>query len=106
MFKKNNPVVYAIDRSKAVGRVFVLIVCGLMVYTTGASCFKVFPCSLSSSFFILFSIVITSRGEWELVYVLLVHVFVCFVRVSFCHLPLGVWGRLRFLSVALPGRFY
>ena len=32
-------------------------------YTTGASCFKVFPCSLSSCFFILFSIVITSLGE-------------------------------------------
>ena len=63
MFKKNNPVIYAIDRSKAVGRVFVLILCGLVVYTTGASCFTVFRSSLSSSFFILFSIVIASRGE-------------------------------------------
>ena len=61
--KNNNPVVYAIDRSKAVGPMFVLILCGLVVYTTGASCFKVFPYSLSSSFFILFSIVITSHGE-------------------------------------------
>ena len=35
-----------------------------MVYTTGASCFKVFPCeALASCFFILFSIVITSLGE-------------------------------------------
>ena len=34
------------------------------LYTTGASCFlKVFPCSLSSCFFILFSIVINSLGE-------------------------------------------
>ena len=34
--------------------------------------------------------------------------FVCFVRVSFCHfsLPLGVGGWLRFVSVALSGRFY
>ena len=63
MFKKHNPLVYAIDRSKAVGRVFVLILGGLVVYTTGASCFTVYPCSLSSSFFILFSIVIASRGE-------------------------------------------
>ena len=39
---------------------------------------------------------------------LLVHVFVCFVRVSFCHfsLPLGVGGWLRFVIVALPGLFY
>ena len=58
--KKNNPVVYAIDLSQAV---FALILCGLVVYTTGASCFKAFPCSLSSCFFILFRIVITSRGE-------------------------------------------
>ena len=63
MLNKNNPVIYAIDRSKAVGRLFVLILYGLVVYTTGASCFTVFPCSLSSSFFILFSIVIASRGE-------------------------------------------
>ena len=34
-----------------------------MVYITGASCFEVFPCSLSSCFFTLFSIVITSHGE-------------------------------------------
>ena len=34
---------------------------------------------------------------------LLVHLFVCFVRVSFCHfsLPLGVGDRLRFVIVAL-----
>ena len=36
---------------------------------------------------------------------LLVHLFVCFVRVSFCHLslPLGVVVWLRFAIVALPG---
>ena len=47
-------------------------------------------------------------GKGELVYMLLVHLFVCFVRVSFCNLslPLGVWGRLRFVIVALPGLFY
>ena len=49
--------------SKAMGPVFALIQCGLVVYTTGASCFKVFQCSLSSSFIILFNIVINSRRE-------------------------------------------
>ena len=39
---------------------------------------------------------------------LLVHLFVCFVRVIFCHfsLPLGVGGWLRFVIVALPEFFY
>ena len=36
---------------------------------------------------------------------LLVHLFVCFVRVSFrhCSLPLGVGGLPLFVIVALPG---
>ena len=54
----------------------VLILCGLMVYTTSASCFEVFPCSFSSSFFILFSIMITSRGEGE--------AGLCATRAFFC----------------------
>ena len=47
-------------------------------------------------------------GKRELVCVLLVHLFVCFVHVSFCHfsLPLGVGGWLQFVIVALPGLFY
>ena len=38
---------------------------------------------------------------------LLVHLFVCFVRVSFLSfsLPHGVGGWLRFVIVALPGLF-
>ena len=54
-----------------------------------------FCVALSSCFFILFSIVIALLGE-GLVCVLLVHLFVCFVRVSFCHfsLPLGVGSWL------------
>ena len=38
---------------------------------------------------------------------LIVHVFVCFARVSFCpfSLPLGVRGWLRFVIVTLPGLF-
>ena len=47
-------------------------------------------------------------GKRNLVYVSLVHLFVCFVRVSFCpfSLPLGVGGWLRSVIVALPGLFY
>ena len=68
----------------------------------GASCFKVLPCSLSSRFFIPFSIVIRSLGKRELVYVLLVQLFVCFERARFrpFSLPLGVGGRPRFVIVA------
>ena len=40
--------------------------------------------------------------------VLIVHLFVCFVRVSFGHfsLPLAFGGWLRFVIVALPGLFF
>ena len=79
-------------------------------FTMGASFFKVFHCSLSSCFFNLFSIVITSLVEegTGLTGVILAHFFVCFWRVSFCHfsLPLGVGGWLRFVIVARPGLLY
>ena len=41
-------------------------------------------------------------------YVLLVHLLVCFALVSFCSfsLPLDVESWLRFVIVALPGPFY
>ena len=44
-------------------------------------------------------------GKRELVCVLLVHLFVCFVRVSFCHFFSSSWcrGWLRFVIVTLPG---
>ena len=47
-------------------------------------------------------------GKRELVCVLLVHLFVCFIRVSFCpfSLPLCVGGWLWFVIGALPGLFY
>ena len=78
-----------------------------MVYTTVALCFKVFPCSLSSCVFVLFSIVITSLRE-EGAVLCASRAIVCFVRASFCNfpLPLGVGGWLRFVIVALPGLFY
>ena len=47
-------------------------------------------------------------GKRELVCVLLLHLFVRFVRVSFCYfsLPLGARGWLHFVIVALPEPFY
>ena len=57
------PVVYAADRSKAVVPVLFLFYVALWFILWAASCFKIFPCSLSSCFFIPFSIVITSLGE-------------------------------------------
>ena len=60
-------------------------------------------------FFNLFSIVITSFGEVrDLVYVLLVHLFVYFTRVEFYpfSLPHGVKGWLLLVIEALLGLFY
>ena len=52
-----------IDRSKAFVPVLILFCVPLWFMLRGASCFKVFPCSLSSCFVIPLSIVITSSGE-------------------------------------------
>ena len=75
----------------------------LWFHITGASCLKVFPCS--SSFFL---VLLPRLCKRELVCVLLLHLFVCFVRVSNCHfsLSLGVGGWLRFVIVALHGLSY
>ena len=86
------PVVYATDRSKAVVPVFYLFCVALWFILWGASCFKVFPCSLSSCFFIPFSIVITSLGKEE-AGLCTSGAFVCFVRVSFCHFFSSSWCR-------------
>ena len=59
----NSPVVYATGRSKAVVPVLFLLCAILWFILRGASCFKVFPFSLSSCFVIPSSIVITSLGE-------------------------------------------
>ena len=104
----NPPVVYA----KAVVPVFFLFCVALWFILRCASCFKDFPCSLSSCFFIPFSIVITSLGE-EGAALCSSRAFVCFVHVSFFFFfffpfspPLGVGDWLRFVIVALPGLFY
>ena len=87
-------VVYPTDRSKAVVPVFILLCVTLWFILRGASCFKVFPCSLSSCFVIPFSIVITSLGERELVRVIsCICFFALYVLVFvFFSLPLGVGG--------------
>ena len=53
-----------------------------------------------------FSIAITSLEE-EIANLSAFRTFVRFVLVWFCRfpLPLGVWGGLRFVIVALPGLF-
>ena len=47
-------------------------------------------------------------GKRDLVCMVLVHLFACFVRVSFCQfsLPVVVGDWLRFVIMALPGFFY
>ena len=54
---------FALRRSKAVIPVLFLICVALWFIRRGASCFKVFTCSLSSCLFIPFSVVITSLGD-------------------------------------------
>ena len=52
-----------------------------------------------------FSVALLQR---ELVYMLLVHLFVYFAQVGFCpfSFPLGVGGWQWLVTVALPGLFY
>ena len=57
------PIVYATERSKAVVLMLFLFCMALWFILRGASCSKIFPCSLSSCFSIPFSIVITVCGE-------------------------------------------
>ena len=64
-----------------------------------------FSRSLLSCFSVLFRIMIFYLGKTELVYILLIHVFVYFACVTLClfSLPLGVMDWLQFVIVALPG---
>ena len=63
-------------------------------------------CHFALVFFSPFSIAITSLGE-ERANLSAFRTFVRFVLVWICRLPLplGVWERLRFVIVALPGLF-
>ena len=53
----------------------------------------VLPCSLSVCFFCHFSILITLLGEREMVFVLIVHLFVSYAHVNLCHSFSSSWCR-------------
>ena len=102
----NPPVVCSTDRSKVVVPVLVLLFVALWFILRGDLLY-VFPCViLLLCFFSPFSIAITSLGE-ERANLSAFRTFVWFVLVWICRFPLslGVWDGLRFVIVALPGRF-
>ena len=93
--------VYSTDRSRAVVRVLVLLFVALRRFVLSfALCYFVLV------FFIPFSIVTTLLGE-ERASFCAFRTFVRFALVWLCvfSLPLGVWERLQFVIVELPGRF-
>ena len=101
------PVVYSIDRSKAVVPVFVLLFVALWFILRGDLFYVLRTlCCFVLVFFSPFSIAITSLGE-ERVNLSAFRTFVRFVLVWFCRfsLLLGVWEGLRFVIMALPGIF-
>ena len=83
IFITHPPVVYATDRSKVVVPVLFLFCVALLFILRGASCLKVFPCSLSLCFFILLALWSPRLGKRVLVCVLLVHLFVLSVFFSY-----------------------
>ena len=97
----NLPVVYSTDRSKAVVPVLVILFVALWFILRGDLLY-VFPCViLFLCFSVLFVLRLPRLGKREL------RTFVRFVLVWICRFPLppGVWERLRFVIVALPGLF-
>ena len=85
-----------------------LTLCCFVVYSTRRFVLCLTLCYFVLVFFSPFSIAITSLGE-ERANLSVFHTctFVRFVLVWFCRfpLPLGVWERLRFVIMALPGLF-
>ena len=77
-----------------------------MVYSTRRFVLSLALCYFVLVFFSPFSIAITSLGE-ETANLSAFRTFVRFTLVLFClfPLPLRVWDGLRFVIVALPGRF-
>ena len=100
----NLPVVCSTDRSKAVVPVLVLLFVALWFILRGDLLY-VFPCVI---LFSCFSVVIDylARGR-ERANLSAFRTFVRFALVRICRfpLPLGVWEKLRFVIVALPGLF-
>ena len=102
----NPPVVYSTDRSKAVVPMLVFLIVVLWFILRG-DLFYVLPfVILILCILVLFSIAFTSLGE-ERANLNAFRTFVRFARVWFClfPLPLGVWNRMWFMIVALPGLF-
>ena len=94
---------YSTDRSKAV----ILTVCCFVIYSTRRFVLCLAFCYFVLVFFSPFSIAITSLGE-ERASLGAFRTFVCCGLFGwFCLFPLhlGVWERLRFVIVALPGLF-
>ena len=87
----------------------ILSLCGFVIFYYGAFhaksclalCYRVFFCLFFS---VLLALWAPRFGKRELVYVLLVHLFVDLARVDFClsSLPLGVGVCLRLVIVTLP----
>ena len=99
----NQPVVYTTDRSKAVVPMLFLF-CVALVYTT-----RRFMFGLALLFVYVFSVLLAfwspCLGKRELVFVLIVHLFVSYAHGNLCHFFSSSWCRLRLLLVALPGLF-
>ena len=81
-----------------------LTLCCLVVYSTSRFVLCLTLCHFVLVFFSPFSIAITSLGK-ERTSLSAFRTFVRFGLVWICRfpLPLGVWGGLRFVIVALPG---
>ena len=97
--------VYSTDRSKAVVPVLVLLFVALGFILRGDLLY-VFPCVI---LFLCFSVLLVLRLPrlGKRANLSAFRTFVRFVLVWICRfpLPLGVWEGLRFVIVALPGRF-
>ena len=101
----NPTVVYSTDRSKAVVPVLALLFAALWFILRG-ELFYVFPCVI---LFLCFSVLLVLQLPrlGRRANLSAFRTFVRFVFVWICRfpLPLGVWGGLRFVIVALPGLF-
>ena len=102
----NPPVVYSVDRSKAVVPVLVLLLVALWFILRG-DLFYVLPCVI---LFLCFSVLLALRLPrlWKRELILVLFLRLIDLRLFwFClfSLPLGVWEGLRFVIVALPGLF-
>ena len=102
----NPAVVYSTDRSKAVVPVLVLLFVALWSILRGDLLY-VFPCAiLFLCFLVLLVLRLPGLEKRELTLVLFVRLFdLCLFGFVGFFLPLGVWERLRFVIVALPGLF-